>query len=70
MSHEDVKDERLFDVRTIERSIRRGLVTRKEYEKFVKGLPDVTEKAITAEVEPAERPAEAPAPAPEETPVA
>ena len=33
-------DEKTFDVRTLERKLRRGLVSRKEYEKFLKALPD------------------------------
>ena len=32
---EDVKDVRLFDVRTVERNIKRGLITRKDYEKHL-----------------------------------
>jgi hypothetical protein len=42
---EEAKNIRLFDVRTIERNIRKGLTTRKDYEKFLKSLPDVAEKA-------------------------
>jgi len=43
MSREDeVKDVRVFDIRTVERNIKRGLITRKEYERFLKSLPDGT----------------------------
>jgi hypothetical protein len=42
---EDAKNPRLFDVRTIDRTIRKGLTTRKDYEKYLKSLPDVAEKA-------------------------
>ncbi len=47
---EEVKGVRLFDVRTIERNIRKGLTTRKDYEKYLKTLPDVTDKAAPPEV--------------------
>ena len=46
---EEVKDVRLFDLRTVERNLTRGLITRKEYERFLKSLPDVTEKVAPAE---------------------
>ena len=38
------KDEKLFDVRILGKNIKEGLVTKKEYEKFIKNLPDVEEK--------------------------
>ena len=34
----DSKAQRLFDVRTIERNIKKGLTNRKEYEKYLKAL--------------------------------
>jgi hypothetical protein len=46
---DDAKTVRLFDNRTIERSIRKGLITRKDYEKFLKSLPDVSEKMAPAD---------------------
>ncbi len=46
---EEVKDVRLFDTRTVERNIKRGLITRKEYERFLKSLPDMAEKVSPAE---------------------
>jgi len=59
---EEVKDVRLFDTRTVERNIKRGLITRKEYERFLKSLSDATEKMSPAESEtPAEAPADEPA---------
>jgi hypothetical protein len=33
-------DDKTFDVRTLERKLRRGLISRKDYEKYLKGLPD------------------------------
>jgi hypothetical protein len=30
----------LFDVRVLERNLRRGTVSRKDYDKYLKGLPD------------------------------
>jgi hypothetical protein len=63
MNREDeVKDPRLFDVRTVERNIKRGLVTRKEYEKFLKSLPDAAEKVTPSESEPHAEPASVPQP--------
>jgi hypothetical protein len=45
MSRDDeVKNVRLFDIRAIERNIRKGLITRKDYDKHLKSLPDVTDK--------------------------
>lgn len=40
----DAKPPRLFDVRTIERNIKKGLVTRKDYEKHLKSLEDAAAK--------------------------
>lgn len=48
----DAKAQRLFDVRTIERNIKKGLVTRKDYEKHLKGLSDSAEKVAPAEEHP------------------
>jgi len=41
----DANDSRMFDVRLVERNIRRGLLTRKEVDKFHKTLPDVKDKS-------------------------
>ena len=41
---EEAKNLRLFDIRTIERNIRKGLTTRKDYEKILKTLEDVSDK--------------------------
>jgi hypothetical protein len=35
---------RTFDSRIVERNVKRGLISRKDYEKFLKGLPDAKEK--------------------------
>ncbi|MBC8133045.1 MAG: hypothetical protein H7X95_08700 [Deltaproteobacteria bacterium] len=48
----DAKAHRLFDVRTIERNIKKGLVTRKDYEKHLKGLGDSAEKVAPPEEHP------------------
>jgi hypothetical protein len=50
---EDVKDVHLFDLRTVERNIKRGLITRKEYERFLKSVPDAAGNVAPAETEPA-----------------
>jgi hypothetical protein len=58
---EDAKNTRLFDVRAVERNIRKGLITRKDYEKHLKTLPDVTDKIAPKDAPftaPASRPAE------------
>jgi hypothetical protein len=39
------EDPRFWDVRTIERRMRKGQLTRKDYEKHVKSVPDSAEKA-------------------------
>lgn len=46
---EEEKSPRLFDSRTIERNIRKGLITRKDYDKYLKSLPDVTDKIAPAD---------------------
>ena len=51
---EDVKDVRLFDIRTVERNIKRGVITRKDYEKHLKSLADASDKVIPADPAPAE----------------
>jgi hypothetical protein len=45
----DAKAQRLFDVRTVERNIKRGLITRKDYEKHLKALEDAAEKVAPQE---------------------
>ncbi|HVV52884.1 MAG TPA: hypothetical protein VHO06_24700 [Polyangia bacterium] len=42
----DPKATRLFDKRTVERNIKKGLVTRKDYEKHLKTLDDVAGKGV------------------------
>ena len=43
---QDVKTARLFDRRTVERNIKKGLITRKDYEKHLKALEDVADKGV------------------------
>jgi hypothetical protein len=38
-------DSRFWDVRTVDRRVRKGLINRKDYEKHLKSLPDVADKA-------------------------
>jgi hypothetical protein len=61
---EEVKDARLFDIRTVERNIKRGIITRKDYERYLKSLADAADKVAPSQTE---EPAPAPAPAPTET---
>jgi len=51
MSSSETKPQRTHDVRTIERNIKKGNITRKDYEKYLKSLPDVTEKVAPPEEE-------------------
>jgi hypothetical protein len=48
-NEEESKELRQFDVRTVERSIRRGSVTRKDYDRYLKSLPDAAVKIATPE---------------------
>lgn len=50
----DAKAQRLFDVRTLERNIKRGLTTRKDYEKYLKSLDDATANVAPTEEHPDE----------------
>jgi hypothetical protein len=59
---EEVKNPRLFDRRVVERNIKKGLVTRKDYEKHLKALADVAGNIASPE----ERHEEAPEPDVEE----
>jgi len=45
------EDPRFWDVRTLERRIRKGLVTRKDVEKHVKSLDDVAAKGEVIRIE-------------------
>ena len=45
MPAKEESDKKLFDVRTVKNYIGKGQVDRKEYERFLKSLPDVTDKA-------------------------
>ncbi len=42
----DAKNERLYDKRTVDRSIKKGLLTRKEFDKHLKALDDVAPKGV------------------------
>jgi hypothetical protein len=48
---EEVIDVRLFDLRTVERNIKRGLITRKEYERHLKSLPDASDNVAPPEAD-------------------
>ena len=45
------EDPRFWDVRTLERRMRRGQVNKKDYDKHLKSLPDAADKAAPAEPE-------------------
>lgn len=40
-----------LDKRTVERYLRTGVIDEKTYDKFLKGLPDVTEKGVSVETQ-------------------
>ena len=42
----DPKVTRLFDKRTVDRNIKKGLIARKDYEKHIKSLEDVAGKGL------------------------
>jgi hypothetical protein len=46
---EEVKNARLFDRRIVERNIKKGLVTRKDYDKYLKALDDSAAKIASPE---------------------
>ncbi len=69
----DPKLSRLFDKRTVERNIKKGLVSRKDYEKYLKSLDDAAGKGVygaseAKDDEPADLADEAPEPAAAEPP--
>lgn len=39
------KDEKFYDVRVYERHIKEGNITEKDHEKYLKSLPDVSDKS-------------------------
>jgi hypothetical protein len=43
-------DPRFWDVRTLERRLRKGQITKKDYEKHLKSIPDVAEKQAPLEL--------------------
>jgi hypothetical protein len=46
---EELKNPALFDNRVIDRHIKKGLTTRKDFEKHLKALPDVRDKICPPE---------------------
>jgi hypothetical protein len=44
-------NERVYDVRTLERSLDRGLITRADYEAHLANLPDVADNSTPLEAE-------------------
>ena len=43
---QDAKTSRVYDRRTVERNIKKGLLTRKDFEKHLKALEDVADKGV------------------------
>jgi hypothetical protein len=46
MAREDARTARTYDRRTVERNIKKGIITRKDYEKHLKSLEDVADKGV------------------------
>ena len=44
------KDPRQFDVRVVERNLRKGIISEKDLSEFVRSLPDVADNAEETEV--------------------
>ncbi len=59
---DEPKPLKLFDIRTVERNIRKGLITRKDVEKHVKTLEDVTDKIAPKDAPPSNIAPSAPRP--------
>jgi hypothetical protein len=57
---QDVKTSRIYDRRTVDRNIKKGLLTRKDYEKHLKALEDVGEKGVYGGTDTDDAPPEAP----------
>jgi hypothetical protein len=53
---QDAKAARILDRRTVDRNIKKGLLTRKDYEKHLKSLEDVADKGVYGGSEPEEAP--------------
>ena len=43
------REETVYDVRKLERKLRKGLINKKDYEKYLKGLPDRAENIAPVE---------------------
>lgn len=41
-------ENRMFDVRTLERNLRKGLITHKDYEKYLAKLPDAADRSVVS----------------------
>ena len=44
-------DDKLYDVRVVNRYIKEGMITQKNYESFMEKLPDVEEKSEILKIE-------------------
>lgn len=45
------KEDKYYDVRVVNRYIKEGMITQKNYESFIKKLPDVEEKSEILNIE-------------------
>ncbi len=44
-----MKNEQMYDIRVVDKYIKRGLVSEKEYAAFIAGLTDIAEEGISVE---------------------
>jgi hypothetical protein len=47
----DTLENKLVDQRVVRRNVRKGLVDEKDYERYLKSLPDVADQAVPVESE-------------------
>lgn len=44
-----MKNEQMYDIRVVDKYIKRGLVSEKEYAAFIAGLTDIAEEGISVD---------------------
>lgn len=44
-----MKKEEMYDIRVVDKYIKRGLVSQKDYAAFIDGLKDIAEEGVTVE---------------------
>ena len=44
-----IDEQKMFDIRNVERNIKNGIITQKDYETYLSKLPDATDKVFSLE---------------------